>query len=225
MPMLLSQCYIIRVLWLLDLPPIRTGILDNAADLLCLKWKSTARLQLLVSRCQRHTQYLLYCISICTYCDFASFLCAKGIAHQYTCVLVYRCYKEEPRVLLGRTAELHVVHKVVTIDSLGISIRKQQHKSLVSGSLHLYLVYAEREDQFHTHGFLLTTWILVGATVNRTASPLRSSNFFLLISLAISTHPGNPLSTASALISCGKHGRRRCINTLLRPTASHQQQL
>ena len=114
------------MLWLLDLPPVWTGILDNAADLLCLNCKSTVRLQPLVSRCQK-TYSVLYCIGICTYCDFASFLCAKGVAHQHTCVLVYRCYKEEPRVSLGTTAELHVVHKVVTVESLHGSCQSESN--------------------------------------------------------------------------------------------------
>lgn len=114
------------MLWLLDLPPVRTGILDNAADLLCLNCKSTVRLQPLVSRCQK-TYSVLYCIGICTYCDFASFLCAKGVAHPHTCVLVYCCYKEEPRVSLGTTAELHVVHKVVTVESLHGSCQSESN--------------------------------------------------------------------------------------------------
>ena len=61
--------------------------------------------------------------------------------------------------------------------------------------------------------------------MNRTASPLPSSNFFLLISFVIFAHLANPLSTTSALISCGKRDWQ-CINILLlQPMADHLLQL
>ena len=136
----------------------------------------------------------------------------------HTCVFIYRCYKEEPRVSLGTTAELHVVHKVITVESLHGSCQSESNNLWFQGTSGVCW-------KSRPHGFLLTTWILVGATANRMASPLHSSNFFLLISLVISAHLANPLSTTSALISCGKRDWQ-CINImLLQPMADHPSQL
>lgn len=114
----------------------------------------------------------------------------------------------QPRILLRWTAKVYISGHNREPGHVSINLWFQ--------SLHLYLVYAGRTDQFHSHGLLLTIGILAWATVNRTASPLHSSNFFLLISLAISIHLANPLSTTSAFITYGSRNWQYALQLITR---------